>query len=401
MDKDKNIQKGISRREFLRRVPFLAWGAMSVLGLLRLIADHTEDMVARQDLEYALKILANPPQDDLDFGIISDPDHSEETIFHRANQVREGLGRLDHMGLFHNLEDLGNPDGKKKLLQQLNFIQTQNATAYIALGAAVAPGGKHLLHPDNAYWLEHSFQGFCDVLEEFGQPVVVRFLYEMNTPNFAYSPGIRGMSKQEHARGFIGAAKHFDNTLEKRGVRHLASLMFNPIPYEPFAHYASDPALVQIFDLFGMDVYDKSIFKQIYIGNQLISPGKESPKKLINGPIADLVRIAQGKPVVIGELGTQYYDDRWIQQFTLGLLAEGITTFSFFDVDKRKVRLLSEGDYRLSHELIGTLSRIIQFVTMAKEWNDHDDVIDKVLSILGTLNIPMNAAQINKLKQLE
>lgn len=401
MDKDKNIRKGISRREFLKRVPAIAVAVTSVFGILRLIADHTEDMVARQDLEYALKILANPPQDELDFGIISDPDHSEETVFQRANQVREGVGRLDHMGLFHNLEDLGNPEGKKKLLQQLNFIHSQGAVAYIAMGAAADPGGKHLLHPDNVYWLEHSFQGFCDVMDEFGHPVVVRFLYEMNTPTFAYSPGVKGMNKQDHANGFVAAAKQFDNTLKNREVRHLVSLMFNPIPYEPFVHYANDPAIAQIFDLFGMDVYDKSIFKQIYVGGQMISPGKEAPKKLIDGPITDLARIAQGKPVVIGELGTQYYDDRWIQQFTLGLLAEGITTFSFFDVDKRKVRQLSEGDYRLSFELMATLSRIIQFVTMAKEWNDHDDVINKVLYVLSTLNIPMNAAQINKLKQIE
>ncbi len=384
----------LNRREFNE---LLLKGSLATIVAILLgheVGQNSEQIIDSQTREFVFRILSNPPTNKIDFGIIADPRQPLDQLQARTDFVRQEVGRLDHIGLFHNLEHLVDQKGIQDLLRNFNFISAQGAIPYLALGCAIPPNGKHLLAPENLPWLDHSFRGLCEVIKLFGKPVVIRFLYETNVRTFGYSAGILGMSTKDQVSGFGKAAVLFDQIMKEQGVRELVSLMFNPVPFEPFTAYVTEKEVADVFDLYGMDIYDKSIFPQLFIGNTLISPGKESPWDLINGPIKDLKRISRGKQVVVGELGTQFHDKRWIQQLSLGLLAENITSFSFFDVDKTYERLLSEGDYRLSVELMSLLSGVLQFVLIAQEWGAHDDAAIKIVNILKTINIHVRKSEI-------
>lgn len=385
---------GMSRRKFGK----LALGLTASIALgaigLRELERHTEQSYMNLNRWLALRIIANPPKDEADFGIIVDPKHSDDISVSRVEFIRESLGKLNHVGVFFRVEDFGDTKEREKNLQTLRSISEQGLKPCVALGCATSPNGLHPFAELNREFMRKQLLLFAQTILEFGHPLAIRFFFEMNTRNFAYSKGQKGITDEQQVSGFQELSSEFDQQLKDLGIRDQVQMIFNPIYTNTFLEYASNPNIKEIFDIFGLDLYDYEIIKGYFIGSIYFPKGK-SPQNIISGPIAELKKIAGNKPIAIGELGTLRNDSEWLKTMMFFLAAENISTFSYFDVDKSSENVRTEGDFRLTQDTISVISNILQFINLAQQLLLGDKAaIDQIIKLLNAFSVPISHSDI-------
>jgi hypothetical protein len=388
----------ISRRLFLKLFLLGIGGAFG----WKAIRKHTEAMYAQQNREILFRLLMQPQIPEPHFGIITDPRRQLVETLNRVRAIREGVGQVKHVGVFTRIEDFKNKHKAQSYLTQFEAINIEGAIPFIALGGGDPVGdkknGSNILAPQNAPLLDSYLDHFAQTLVQYGKPVVVRFLYEMNTPSFGYSKNVLGLHAKDQIAGFGRAAIEMDRVLKEKGIRELVSLMFNPTFESSFKEYATDKQVVDVFDVFGMDMYDFSVMPGFYVGDVFLPPGKLSPFGAITGPITDLVRIANGKPVVMAEFASLIHDNAWIQQMVLLLLANNIGTISYFDSDERDKNIIREGDFRLTRETMNMLRAVYALIQVLSQAIHTDSDKQLINDYLGFLRIPSSYAEMQRLR---
>ena len=383
----------LSRRRFLEAMAAgLGMAVLSHEGVRALeeINKNTEFVYSQQNKEILLNLLNKSDTIDPHFGVVADPRRSASETIARLSEVRKGVGQLAHVGYFTKIEDLLSWQGTNEFLTTLKMIDGQDAVPFIALGGGNPIDGHHMLAPESSAQLEGYLENVVKVLRQYGKPVVIRFLFEMNTYNFGYSRNQLGISDVDQIRGFQRAVKSIDTLLKKYDIRQDVKLMFNPTCWQPFTQYASDKKALACFDLFGLDLYDFSLFKGVYIGKTLLPPGKVSPFEVMHGSMKELHNIASKKEVMIGEFGSFGQDVQWMQQMVLLLLANNVNTISYFDSDERPKHELFEGDFRITPEMMMVFRKIFTLIQTFQNKPLTRENLDTIQSCLLHLRIPLS-----------
>lgn len=384
----------ISRRTFLQISTVMLLAGLTWQEVIK----QTERVYGEQNKAAILALLQQSLLLDPSFGIIADPRRNMSETITRAAHVKEGVGQLQHIGIFTRLEDFRYEKERESFLNKLSAIHKQGAIPFIALGGGGDINGQHMLAAPSSNVLDRYMENVISVLQTFGHPVVIRFLFEMNTKNFGYSKHQFGISTTDQVNGFQRAARSMHMLLQKQGIREQVELMFNPTFEEPFTEYASDSDTNSCFDVFGLDLYDFSLVHGVYIGNTLLPPGKVSPSQVISGPIKELQHIAKGKKTVIAEFGSLRHDTKWIQHMVLSLLVNNVSTLSYFDSNESDKRNPREGDFRITQETMNILRTIFSLVQILKSASFSQSDLENIQQHLRLLKIPLVIHDIHRMR---
>lgn len=170
-------------------------------------------------------------------------------------------------------------------------------------------------------------------LGRWGQPVYLRFAHEMNGNWYPWAEGVNGNNSGD----FIAAYRHVHDVVESTGATNI-SWVWNPnVPY-----WGSTP-LDQLYpgggyvDVVALDGYNW--------GTSQSWSSWQEPEALFGEGIAQLRRLAPGKPIIIAETASSEVGGskpRWIENlFSYVSAQQDVVALVWFHIDK-------EADWRIN-----------------------------------------------------